>query len=75
MSTTDLSPDELEAQIELQREELADTVDQLARKLDVKAQAKARLDSARNRIRPEAVAAFIGAAIVVGGLVWRRKSR
>jgi hypothetical protein len=43
--------------------------------MDVKAEAKARLESARNQIRPEAVAAFVGAAILVGGLVWWRTSR
>jgi hypothetical protein len=75
MSNTSLTSDELEAQIELQREQLADTVDQLAHKLDVKAQAKARFESARSQLRPDAVAAFVGAAILVGGLVWWRKSR
>jgi hypothetical protein len=75
MSDTHLTPDELAAQIEDQREHLADTVDQLAHKLDVKAQAKAQLDSIAGRIRPEAVAGFVGAAILVGGLVWWRKRR
>ena len=51
MSDTHLTPDEIEAQIEAQREHLADTVDQLAHKLDVKAQAKARLDSIRTSAR------------------------
>ena len=71
MSDTHLTPDAIEAQIEEQRAQLADTVDQLTQKLDVKAQAKARLD----RIRPEAVAAFVGAAILVGGLVWWKNRR
>jgi Protein of unknown function (DUF3618) len=71
MSGTQLTPDELEAQIEAQREHLADTVDQLAHKLDVKAQAKARL----SRIRPQDVIGFVGAAILVGGLVWWSKRR
>jgi hypothetical protein len=75
MSDTHLTPDELETQIEAQRDHLADTVDQLAQKLDVKAQAKARLDSLRGQIRPQSVAAFVGAALVVGGLVWWRKRR
>ena len=75
MSDTHLTPDELEAQIEAQREHLADTVDQLAHKLDVKAQAKARLDSLRDRIRPEAVVGFVGAAVLAGGLVWWRRRR
>jgi len=71
MSGTQLSPDELEAQIETQREQLADTVDQLSQKLDLKAHARARL----SRIRPAAVIAFAGAAVVVGGLVWWRRGR
>jgi hypothetical protein len=69
MSDTNLTPEEIEAQIEAQREHLADTVDQLAQKLDVKAQAKERL----SRIRPQAVVAFVGAAVLVGGLVWWRR--
>jgi hypothetical protein len=71
MSDTHLTPDELEAQIEAQREQLAHTVDQLGDKLDLKAQAKARL----GRVRPQSVAAFVGAAVVVGGLVWWRRRR
>ena len=73
MSDTHLTPDELEAQIEVQREHLADTVDQLAYKLDVKAQAKARLDSLRDRIRPEVVVGFVSAAVLAAGLVWWRR--
>jgi hypothetical protein len=73
MSETHLTPDELEAQIEVQREHLADTVDQLAYKLDVKAQAKARLDSLRDRIRPEVVVGFVSAAVLAAGLVWWRR--
>ena len=71
MTGTHLSPEELEAQVETQREQLADTVDQLSQKLDVKAQARARL----RRVRPGAVIAFAGAAVVVGGLVWWRRGR
>jgi hypothetical protein len=73
MSETHLTPDELEAQVEVQREHLADTVDQLAYKLDVKAQAKARLDSLRDRIRPEVVVGFVSAAVLAAGLVWWRR--
>ena len=72
MSDTNLTADQLEVQISAQREHLAETVDQLAHKLDVKAQAKARLDSIRSQVRPQAVAAFVGAAVLVGGLVWWR---
>jgi negative regulator of sigma E activity len=73
MTDTNLSPEELqtrlEAEIELQRAQLADTVDQLSHKLDVKAQARARLQ----RVGPQHVAAFVGAAVVVGVLVWWRR--
>ena len=71
VSGTPSSPEELEAQIEEQREQLADTVDQLSRKLDVKAHARERLD----RVTPSQIGAFVGAAILVGALVWWRKSR
>jgi hypothetical protein len=65
------TPEQLEAEIEAQRAQLADTVDQLTQKLDVKAQAKARLSG----IPPLTYAAFAGAAILVGGLVWWRGRR
>jgi len=67
--------EQLEAEIEVQRAQLADTVDQLTHKLDVKAQARSRLAAARERIGPEAVAGFVGAALLVGGLVWARRRR
>ena len=65
------TPEQLEAEIEAQRAQLADTVDQLTHKLDVKAQAKSRLA----RIQPTSIAAFAAAAILVGGLVWWRGRR
>ena len=65
---TQPTPEQLEAEIEVQRAQLADTVDQLTQKLDVKAQAKARI----GRIPPMTYAAFAGAAILVAGIVlWR----
>jgi hypothetical protein len=42
------SPEELQAEIEKTREELGDTVEALAEKADVKAQAKARIESAKD---------------------------
>jgi site-specific recombinase len=75
MSEVHLTPEELEAQIEVQREHLAETVDQLAHKLDVKAQVKTRIDTLRSRVSPAAVAGFVGAAALVGALVWWRKTR
>ena len=71
MSATDTSPDQLEADIAAQRAHLADTVDQLTHKLDVKAQAKARLD----RVRPQQVAVAVGAVLAVSALVWWARRR
>lgn len=65
------TPDELEAEIAVQRAELADTVDQLAHKLDVKAQAKAKL----SQLGPQQVAVAVGAVLAVGVLVWWRRGR
>jgi len=73
MSDTHLTPDEIEAQIEEQRAHLADTVDQLTYKLDVKRQARERLDSVRSR--PEVIGAFVAAAVAAGALVWWSKRR
>lgn len=67
---TDQDPtQQLEADIAAQRAELADTVDQLAHKLDVKAQAKARLD----RIGPQQIALVAAAAVTLIALVWWRR--
>ncbi|MCW2846228.1 MAG: hypothetical protein JWR90_202 [Marmoricola sp.] len=41
------TPEEIQADIELQREQLAGTVDQLTQKLDVKANAKAKVDDVK----------------------------
>ncbi len=43
------TPEEIQADIEQQREQLAETVDQLAHKLDVKAQASAKVDELKDR--------------------------
>jgi Protein of unknown function (DUF3618) len=71
MTDTNLSQDELEAQIELQRAQLADTVEQLGEKLDVKAQASALL----GRIDVRQVALAAGVAVTLGALVWWRRGR
>ena len=71
MSDTQTTPDQLEAEIAAQRAHLADTVDQLSHKLDVKAQAKERLD----RVRPQQVAVAVGAVLAVGALVWWARHR
>jgi hypothetical protein len=41
------TPEEIQADIELQREQLAETVDQLTQKLDVKANTKAKIDDVK----------------------------
>lgn len=41
------SPEEIQEDIELQREQLAQTVDQLSHKLDVKAQSKAKVEDVK----------------------------
>ena len=75
------SPDAIEADIERQREELADTVSALQERLDVKSRAKAKASELRDRAttddgkpRPELVA--VGVATVaglVGLIVWRSR--
>jgi len=75
------TPEQLEAEIALQRERLAGTVDQLAAKLDVKAQAQQRMASLRVAAttgtcqpRTEVLAAagsLVAMAVVL--LLWRRR--
>ena len=75
------TPEELEAEIALQREQLAETVDELAAKLDVKSQAQQKVaalkDSATTdtgRPRPEVLAAagsLVAMALVL--LLWRHR--
>jgi uncharacterized protein DUF3618 len=71
---------QLQAEIEAQRERLADTVDQLTHKLDVKTQAKERVAVVKDRAttdtgkpRPELVAAAVGVVLVGAVLVWWRR--
>jgi type VI protein secretion system component VasF len=71
MSGTDTTPEQLETDIAAQRAQLADTVDQLSHKLDVKAQAKERLD----RVQPQQVVIAAGAVLVVGALLWWARRR
>ncbi len=74
------TPAELEAEITRQRDELAQTVDRLTHKLDVKTQAKERAAQVADRAttddgrpRPEIVAAAVATALLVGVLVWWRR--
>ena len=77
---TTATTEELEARIEQQREQLADTVDQLTHKLDVKTQAKERVARVADRAttdegrpRPELIAAATAAVLLVGVVVWWRR--
>ena len=75
------TPDEIEADIAVQREQLAETIDALTAKLDVKSQAKAKAAEVKDRAttdsgkpRPELlVGAGVLVAVVVGVVVWRQR--
>ena len=75
------TPEEIEAEIAVQREQLAGTVDELAAKLDVKAQAQHKVASLKatattdaGKPRPEVLAAagsLLAMAAVL--LLWRHR--
>jgi hypothetical protein len=74
------TPEDIEFEIEQKREQLAETVDLLAHKLDVKAQASAKVDDLKDRAttsegkpRPELLGAAAGAVVLIGLLVWWRR--
>jgi MYXO-CTERM domain-containing protein len=69
---TKQSQDELERQIEQQREELADTVAALQEKLDVKAQAKRRAEEVRQHPAP-LIGVAVAALALTALVVWRRR--
>ena len=78
--TASNDPDAIREDIERTREELAETVDALHAKLDVKTQAKERVARVKEQVttdtgkpRPEVVAAVVAAVLLVAGLVWWRK--
>jgi hypothetical protein len=54
MSTEDRSPEEIRADIEQTREEVGETVEALAAKSDVKAQAHQRIDEVKANVRARA---------------------
>lgn len=76
------TPEEIRADIERQREQLARTVDQLGHKLDVKTQTKAKVDDAKDRAttddgkpRPEVIGVAAAAVVGIGLIVWLRRRR
>ena len=80
MTTNGTSPEQIEADIARQREELAATVSQLEAKLDVKTRARQKAAKLRDRAttadgkpRPELLGAGAAVVALVGLLVWRRR--
>jgi hypothetical protein len=76
------TPEQIAAEIAQQRERLAETVDELAAKLDVKSRARHKVAGLKEsattdsgRPRPEVVAAASLAAMAVVLLLWRRRQR
>ena len=79
------SPEEIQAEIEQQREQLAGTLDALSAKLDVKSQAKVKVAEVKADVRdrttddsgrPRAELIVLGATVVVvvvALVVWRRR--
>lgn len=76
------TPDEIQAEIEQQREQLAGTLDALSAKLDVKSQAQAKVADVKDRTtddsgrpRPEVLALGATVVAVAVALVWWRRRR
>ena len=74
-------PDAIRADIERTRENLAETVDALHAKLDVKGQATAKVARVKDQAttetgkpRPEIVAGAVVVALLVASLVWWRRA-
>jgi hypothetical protein len=77
---TNQTPEEIQAEIEQQREQLAGTLDALSAKLDVKSQAQAKVAEVKGRAttdegKPRTELLVIGATVVVlaVAVVWWRK--
>jgi MYXO-CTERM domain-containing protein len=83
MSSNGSSPEQLEADIARQRDALAETVDALHERLDVKARAKGKAADLKDRAttadgspRPDlAAGAALVLVLVVALTVWRRRRR
>ena len=74
------TPEEIQADIERQREQLAQTVDELGHKLDVKAQTKERVALVKDRAttaegkpRPEVIGGAVAVVVGLGLLIWLRR--
>jgi len=78
--STPSDPEAIRADIERTREDLAQTVDALHAKLDVKTRARDKVAQVKNsattndgKPRPEVIAVAVAALVVVAGLVWWRR--
>lgn len=78
------TPDQIEADIERQRDELAATVSELQARFDVKARAQVKAAQIRDRAttdtgkpRPELAAAAVAVVglLIGGAVIWRRRTR
>ena len=72
------SAEDVEADIARTREDLGHTVDELTRKLDVKAQAQHKVDDVKDKVgqlKPVVPAvAVVLAAAVIAVVIWRRRT-
>jgi ElaB/YqjD/DUF883 family membrane-anchored ribosome-binding protein len=71
VNAADPTPAEIRAEIDETREELGDTVEALAEKTDVKAQAKAKADQAQALVKENPKPVAIAAGIVALFVLWR----
>lgn len=80
MSANGTTPDQLERELEAQRQALAETVAQLQAKFDLKARAReqvrvwrAQVTSDSGAPRPGFLAGVAGVLVLLGLAVWRRR--
>jgi hypothetical protein len=78
--TDSRTPEAIEADIAVQRQELAHTIDQLGAKFDVKSRARAKAADLQDRAttddgkpRPELIGAAVALVALVAGVVWWRR--
>jgi ElaB/YqjD/DUF883 family membrane-anchored ribosome-binding protein len=64
-------PEEMQREIEQTREQLGETVEALARKTDVKAQARHKLEETKASVSENPLPLVVVGALVAGFLAWR----
>ncbi|HTX09077.1 MAG TPA: DUF3618 domain-containing protein [Solirubrobacteraceae bacterium] len=73
--TTAKDPEQIQREIEQTRRELGDTVEALAAKADVKAQAQRRIESTKTSVRSHPAPLAVAAVCLVGLVAWRLTKR